>query len=260
MKNRLLVATLALGFLAGCPLMMLATQEPTSVRHAGTTPVRVVNLSPKAVCTAYFAQAGDYNIDNWLEGEKPIAAAETLEFLVKPGTYTVVLRSCDGLSQLSQSLDMRVPSELIVTDVNTEPELEPVADGFSRLGPFTLAELPPQPAYTRAAPAYAAPAASNVAPAASAAAPSAPAQPQFASVTLKNNCRETVKLFKGRKPRGSSGTWTSISANTIQSMSGKAGDTIWIVDAGGNGVSAYTYSGGSQRIQITQSCSGFAPQ
>jgi hypothetical protein len=258
-KLRLLVAVVALGFLAGCPLLMMATQEPTSVRHAGTTPVRVINLSSKAVCTAYFAQAGDFNIDNWLDGEQPVAAGETLEFLVKPGNYNVVLRSCDGLSQLSQAIDMRVPSELIVTDKDSEPELAAVAEGFSRVGPFNLAALPERPAYVApaaSAPSYSAPAASSPG---GQAAPAAPAQPQFASVTLKNSCREKVKLFVGRKPRGSSGTWTSIGANTIQSMSGKAGDTIWIVDEGGNGVSAYTYSGGSQRIQITQSCSGFAP-
>lgn len=241
--------------------MMMATQKPTSVRHVGTNPVRVVNLSSKAVCTAYFAQPGDYNIDNWLTGEDPIAAAETFEFLVKPGQYNMVLRTCDGISQVSQNIDVRVPSELVLTDDN-ESDPGEVASGFSRLGPFALATLPARPAYV--APSYAPPANTG----GSAAAPSnssrasapAPAQSTFASVTLKNNCREKVKLFKGRKPRGSSGTWTSIGANTIQSMSGSAGDTIWIVDDGGNGVSAYTYSAGSQRIQITQSCSGFAPQ
>ena len=257
MTRRLPIALVAVSFLTACPLLMMATQEPTSVRHAGTNPVRVVNLSSKAVCTAYFAQAGDFNIDNWLETEQPVAAGETLEFLVKPAQYNLALRSCDGLSQFSQQLDLRVPSELVLTDDAAEPELAAVADGFSRLGPFALATLPPQPAYT--APAAATAPTYNPTPAATSNTPSAPAQPQFASVTLKNNCRETVKLFKGDKPRGSSGTWTSIGANTIQSMSGSAGDTIWIVDAGGNGVSAYTYSGGSQRIQITQSCSGFAP-
>lgn len=78
------------------------------------------------------------------------------------------------------------------------------------------------------------------------------------SLTLKNNCKKTVKLFLGNKPKFGSGTSTSISSNTISSYSGSAGDMIWIVDDHENGLSSVSPSG-SQRMQITEGCTGFAP-
>ena len=78
------------------------------------------------------------------------------------------------------------------------------------------------------------------------------------SLSLKNNCKKTVKLFLGNKPKFGSGTSTSISANTISSYSGREGDLIWIVDERDNGLSSLSPRG-SQRIQITEGCSGFAP-
>lgn len=78
------------------------------------------------------------------------------------------------------------------------------------------------------------------------------------SLSLKNNCKKTVKLFLGNKPKFGSGTSTSISANTITSYSGREGDLIWIVDERDNGLSSLSPRG-SQRMQITEGCSGFAP-
>lgn len=78
------------------------------------------------------------------------------------------------------------------------------------------------------------------------------------SLSLKNNCKKTVKLFLGKKPKFGSGTSTSISSNTISSYSGSAGDMIWIVDDHENGLSSLSPSG-SQRMQITEGCTGFAP-
>jgi hypothetical protein len=87
---------------------------------------------------------------------------------------------------------------------------------------------------------------------------SSPSGPSRWSLTLHNDCRSTVKLFLGQKPKWGSGTYTSLGSNTTTSYSGNAGDMIWIVDDGQNGVSSLSPSG-NQRMKITSSCSGFAP-
>ncbi len=78
------------------------------------------------------------------------------------------------------------------------------------------------------------------------------------SVTLKNECGKSVRLFFGQKPKFGSGTYSSIGSNTIQSKSGSVGDMIWIVDGSDNGISSYSPRSGSQNVVITQGCSGFA--
>ena len=88
---------------------------------------------------------------------------------------------------------------------------------------------------------------------------SASSAPQNYSLTLKNNCSESVDLFVGDKPKFGSGTYSSIGSNTIRSFSGFAPETIWIVDDSRNGVSSYTAQAGSQRVEILDSCTGFAP-
>lgn len=78
------------------------------------------------------------------------------------------------------------------------------------------------------------------------------------SLSLKNECPKTVRLFFGQKPKFGSGTTSSIGANTLQSKSGSVGDLIWIVDASDNGVASYSPRAGSQSVVITSSCTGFA--
>jgi hypothetical protein len=85
-----------------------------------------------------------------------------------------------------------------------------------------------------------------------------PSGPSRWSLTLHNDCRSTVKLFLGQKPKFGSGTYTTLGSNNTTSYSGNAGDMIWIVDDSQNGVSSLSPSG-SQRMKITSSCSGFAP-
>jgi hypothetical protein len=85
-----------------------------------------------------------------------------------------------------------------------------------------------------------------------------PSGPSRWSLTLHNDCRNTVKLFLGQKPKWGSGTYTSLGGNNTTSYSGNAGDMIWIVDDSQNGVSSLSPSG-NQRMKITASCSGFAP-
>lgn len=87
---------------------------------------------------------------------------------------------------------------------------------------------------------------------------SAPSAPSGWHLSLKNSCSKSVKLFLGKKPKWGSGTYTSLGSNTISSYSGSAGDMIWIVDDGQNGISSLSPSG-SQTMQILASCSGFGP-
>jgi hypothetical protein len=78
------------------------------------------------------------------------------------------------------------------------------------------------------------------------------------SLSLKNNCSRTVRLFIGDKPKYGSGRYTTVSANSISSYSGFAPQTFWIVDDRDNGLSSWVAGPGSHNMQITSSCTGFA--
>ncbi len=78
----------------------------------------------------------------------------------------------------------------------------------------------------------------------------------MASVTLKNTCKSTVRLFFGDKPKFGSGTYSSLGSNTLTSKSMQQGDMIWIVDEHDNGLSSVSVGAGSQRVEVTESCSG----
>lgn len=92
----------------------------------------------------------------------------------------------------------------------------------------------------------------------SASSPSAaPSGPRSVSVSLKNNCRQSVKLFFGDKPKFGSGTYSSIGSNTRSSRSLMEGDMIWIVDDSQNGLSSITVGANTRDIEILDSCTGF---
>ncbi len=104
-------------------------------------------------------------------------------------------------------------------------------------------------------------ASSESAPPPGTSAAAAPAGPQVVSVTLHNDCPNTVKLFLGEKPKFGSGTNTSLGSNTTTSYQMKPGDMIWITDDSENGLSSTSIGGGgtSQSIRIMPSCTGFGP-
>jgi hypothetical protein len=79
------------------------------------------------------------------------------------------------------------------------------------------------------------------------------------SMSLKNECPRTVRMFIGTKPKFGSGTTTTVSSNSISSYSGTAPQMYWIVDEHDNGLSSYTASPGRQNVRILPSCTGFAP-
>ncbi|WP_434417557.1 hypothetical protein [Nannocystis pusilla] len=81
---------------------------------------------------------------------------------------------------------------------------------------------------------------------------------RFVSTRLHNECPNKVLLFHGRHPRHSGGRTDSIGPNTIMSVQGNEGDTLWIVDDRGEGVSNFTYSKSVSQVFITKSCAGFS--
>jgi hypothetical protein len=85
---------------------------------------------------------------------------------------------------------------------------------------------------------------------------SAPSGPAIVSVSIKNECRRTVRLFFGDKPKFGSGTYSSLGSNTLTSKQMKAGDMIWLVDDEQNEIGAVTVSSGTRKVEILRSCSG----
>lgn len=85
---------------------------------------------------------------------------------------------------------------------------------------------------------------------------STPSGPKMVSVSIKNECRQTVKLFYGKKPKFGSGTYSSLGSNTRTSKSMKEGDMIWLVDDKQNGIGAVSISSATRNVEILRSCSG----
>ncbi len=86
------------------------------------------------------------------------------------------------------------------------------------------------------------------------AATSTPAPARPVSVTLRNTCGETVKIFFGDKPKFGSGTYSSLSGNASTSHSFMPGDMFWIVDESQNGVSSFTVADGTRKIEVDSGC------
>lgn len=84
----------------------------------------------------------------------------------------------------------------------------------------------------------------------------APAGP--VSVTIRSSCSQTVKVFYGDKPKFGSGTYSSISSNSVQSHSFQPGDQLWIVDDSENGVSNATIGSSTRELEINSSCTGIS--
>lgn len=82
--------------------------------------------------------------------------------------------------------------------------------------------------------------------------------PSSVSITLRNTCPSTVKLFFGDKPGFGSGKYSSASSNTSTNMSFRPGDMIWIVDDSQKGVSSTTISASTRTIEITSSCTSLS--
>lgn len=75
------------------------------------------------------------------------------------------------------------------------------------------------------------------------------------SVTLRSSCPETVKVFFGDKPRFSSGRTSSVSGNSRRNESLRVGDTIWLLDSGGDGIASVTVSESTREVEVSRECS-----
>ncbi len=77
------------------------------------------------------------------------------------------------------------------------------------------------------------------------------------SVTIRSSCPNTVRVFFGSKPKYGSGTYGSISANSVQSYQMRQGDMIWLVDQNDEGVSSFSASPAVNNAEINSACTGF---
>jgi hypothetical protein len=82
--------------------------------------------------------------------------------------------------------------------------------------------------------------------------------PTSVSVTIRNTCGETVKIFYGDKPKFGSGTYSTASGNSSMSHTFRPGDSFWIVDDHENGVANVTVEEGTHQIEIGSDCSKLA--
>jgi hypothetical protein len=85
----------------------------------------------------------------------------------------------------------------------------------------------------------------------------APSEPTTVSVTLRNSCSKTVKVFFGDKPKFGSGRYSSLSSNSRTNQTFKPGDQLWIVDDGQNGVESVKVEAGMKEIEVASSCDAF---
>jgi hypothetical protein len=76
------------------------------------------------------------------------------------------------------------------------------------------------------------------------------------SVTIRSRCGQTVRVFYGDKPKYGSGTNSTISSNSVQSKSFRAGDQMWIIDDHENGLSSTRVSASTREIEV--GCTGLS--
>lgn len=86
----------------------------------------------------------------------------------------------------------------------------------------------------------------------------AAASPSSVSVTIRNSCGKTVKVFFGNKPKFGSGTYSTASSNSVQSHSFRPGDLFWIVDQSENGLASVEVKDTTREIEIRGGCSELA--
>ena len=116
----------------------------------------------------------------------------------------------------------------------------------------------PPPAYG-AQPAYGDPNAQYAQPQYAEAQPApAPSGPAHYSITIHSDCDRTLGLYQGDgTPPYGSGTYGSIGSNTTTSYSGFAPANFCVMDDQRNALGCYTATGGSVRVEIPSTCSGF---
>ncbi len=261
------VAALGASVLAACiPIMSASTTPaaPSPAELAGSTPIRLVNVTQRPICYVRFAPTGSAAFGgDWLGQSETVAIGSYRDFGLRAGTYNFRVESCDGgVIQQQLGVDMTAAREIVIYE-GAVPQV-PETIGLVRLQFAAFPAMPARPvgyAYAgggsgsgssgyEASPAQADPE------------PAAPSGPSTYSLSLHSDCDHTLGLFHGNgRPPFGSGTYGTISSNSTKSFSGFVGsETFWITDDSRNGLSAYTPSAGSQSIEITSGCGGFAPR
>ncbi len=134
--------------------------------------------------------------------------------------------------------------------------------GCTALGPYAGAMAQPtapaagvpQSPSTAGAPSTA----PGASPATAAASPTPSPAATSVSVTIRNSCGKTVRVFFGEKPKFGSGTYSTASGNSVQSHSFRPGDLFWIVDDSDDGVANVEVKDGTKEIEIAGSCKALA--
>src|SRR5690349_6736816 len=76
------------------------------------------------------------------------------------------------------------------------------------------------------------------------------------SVSVKNQCPNTVHVFYGKEPKYGSGTEVALGGNSLQNQTFRPGDMIWVVDDQHNGVASTSVSEGTH--DVTVGCSNIS--
>ena len=82
--------------------------------------------------------------------------------------------------------------------------------------------------------------------------------PTVVSVTLRNSCSSTVKVFFGDNPKFGSGRQSSLGGNSRTSQQMKPGDMVWVIDDSSNGLASATVSSSTREIEVTSSCTSIS--
>ncbi|HEY4157426.1 MAG TPA: hypothetical protein VGM29_04985 [Polyangiaceae bacterium] len=74
--------------------------------------------------------------------------------------------------------------------------------------------------------------------------------PLVVSVSVKNECPNTVHVFYGKEPKFGSGREVALGGNSLQNQSFTPGDMIWVVDDQQNGIASANVSEGTHDVVV----------
>ena len=86
----------------------------------------------------------------------------------------------------------------------------------------------------------------------------APSPPSRVSVTIRNECRDSVSVFYGDDPRFGSGRHSRLGGNSRTSQTFSPGDMMWLVDDSRNGIGSVTVSANTGQITVNRQCTGIS--
>lgn len=78
------------------------------------------------------------------------------------------------------------------------------------------------------------------------------------AVTLRNGCERTVALFIGARPQQSTGRYMTLGSTNMVTLRVQAGESVWLLDADGGGVTSVSVDRGSSEIAVADGCDGLS--